>query len=306
MREEADYQTKIEEIIDPVINAAGVRLLIAREDLNHPLVSGNKLRKLKYNLQEAKKAGHQKLLTLGGAYSNHIHATAAAAKMMDFEAVGVIRGEEHLPLNPTLQFAQKSGMQLEYLDREMYRQRDQPEFLEMLQEKFGDFYFIPEGGSNHLAVKGCQEIIGHIRSPFDYIITASGTGGTLAGLISGLSKNQKAIGVSVLKDGSFLYEAVDNLLDDFKSASGIDWEIATEYHFNGYAKYTDRLIRFINNFKAIHKVPLDPIYTGKMMYAVWEMIKNGKFERGSTIVALHTGGLQGIKGFNHRYGKLIK
>ena len=171
-------------IKDPLLEEKGVALWLKREDLNHPLAPGNKCRKLKYNLPEAKKQGFKKLLTFGGAYSNHIHAVAGLGKAEGFETIGVVRGEEHAELNPTLRFAKEQGMHLHYMNRSTYREKESDRVVHLLKQRYGDFYLIPEGGTNALALKCCAELAGELP-PFDYLCCPAGTGGTLAGLVSG-------------------------------------------------------------------------------------------------------------------------
>ena len=286
------------------LNSDSVRLFVKREDLIHPIISGNKWRKLKYNLAQAKKEEHDLILTFGGAYSNHIHATAGAARQFGFRSIGIIRGEEHLPLNPTLKQAVEMGMELYYMDRSTYRQKHTEQAINDLKDLFGKFYLVPEGGTNEFAIKGAAEVVRGLEADFDYVVAACGTGGTISGIISGLKDMAKAIGISVLK-GEFMSEEVRHWLVSTNNAGLKNWTINDDYHFGGYAKYTDDLIEFINNFKNQNKVPLDPVYTGKMMYGVVDLIKNNFFPQGSRILAIHTGGLQGIRGFNQRFGNLI-
>ena len=269
--------------------------MIKREDLNHSTISGNKWRKLKYNLKKAKKQGYTSLLTFGGAYSNHIYATAAAGKEFGFKTIGVIRGEEHLPLNPTLAFAQTQGMHLHYMDRTTYRDKSKPEIIDSLKATYGEFYLIPEGGTNALAIKGCSEIIDEIDEPFEYLCCPVGTGGTIAGLIAGLAGKSNIIGFSSLK-GDFLKQEVSDLLANNHTLHD-NWTIATDYHFGGYAKTKPQLLDFMHEFEQQHKVPLDPIYTGKMLYGIYDMIRSDRFIPGSRILVIHTGGLQGKAGF---------
>jgi len=281
-----------------------IRLLIKRDDLlridEHSAFCGNKWRKMKYNLKEARRRGLGTLLTFGGAFSNHLAAVAEAGKVFDFQTIGIIRGEETLPLNPTLQFCQECGMQLHYLDRTSYRQKHKPDFIESLERQFGRFYLIPEGGTNELALQGCAEIVEEIENQLitlpDYIAVACGTGGTLAGIVSGLQGKSQAIGFSVLKG----YVAQPLGCDIYQN-----WQIQTNYHFGGYAKFSPELIDFINHFKQSFYIPLDPIYTGKLFFGLFDLIQTDFFPPGSTVLAIHTGGLQGIAGFNARYGHVI-
>jgi 1-aminocyclopropane-1-carboxylate deaminase/D-cysteine desulfhydrase-like pyridoxal-dependent ACC family enzyme len=287
------------------ISQAGIRLMIKREDLIHPEISGNKWRKLKYNLIEAGKQHFSTLLTFGGAYSNHIYATAAAGKETGFKTIGIIRGEAPKTLNPTLQFAKECGMQLHFVSRTAYR--DKKAILSQIPLDLKSVYILPEGGTNGLALKGCSEIVTTFDSAsnIDYWCVSCGTGGTVAGIITALPTDQKAVGFSALK-GEFLKTEVEKLLLDFTDKKHQNWSINTNYHFGGYAKFDKTLIHFINEFKRKNQIQLDPIYTGKMFFGIYELIKKGYFPRGSTIMAVHTGGQQGILGFNQRFGNLLE
>lgn len=278
--------TPIIEISDSLLSDASVRLFIKREDLNHPFVSGNKWWKLKYNLEDARQLGKKTLLTFGGAFSNHIYSTAAAANELNMKSIGVIRGEERSPLNPVLDFAQCNGMSLHYISRETYRNKSEASFINQLKDKFGDFYLIPEGGSNALAVKGVVEFSNTLNIEYDYLCCPVGTGGTLAGLVKGLKGQKRILGFSSLKDGVFLKEEVINLGASFEA-----WKILADYHFGGYAKSTSELLTFLNNFKTRHEVQLEFIYTGKMMYGIYDLVQKGFFEKGSRLLAIHTGGI---------------
>ena len=292
--------TPLTEISDPILDEKQIKLFIKREDLTDKFISSNKWYKLKYNLIEAEKLGYKTLLTFGGAFSNHIHATAATGKKYGFKTIGVIRGEEHLPLNPTLSFARENGMILEYLDRKSYRDKYDKGWIDRLKNKYGDFYLIPEGGSNHLAIKGVAEIIPGLDINFDFICSACGTGGTLAGLVLGLNSKSFALGFSVLKGGGFLYQNIRSLLSHYQKENLNNWQINLDYHFGGYAKMNRELIKFCKDFEQQHNIPIEPIYTGKMFYGIFDLIKNNYFPKNSTIVAIHTGGLQGLKGLKHR------
>ncbi len=281
--------TPIQEIQHPLLKEAKVRLLIKREDLNHPFISGNKWWKLKYNLEEAKRLQKKTILTFGGTFSNHIYATAAAAHELNLKSIGIIRGEETLPLNSTLAFASRMNMKLQYVDRETYRSKNSSEFIDHLRNTFGDFYMIPEGGSNALAVKGIAEFSKLLNVNFNYLCCPIGTGGTLAGLILGMDDQKQIIGFSSLKGGDFLKEEVEQYAGTDKS----NWRIETSYHFGGYGKQTQILIDFIRTFEAQHHIPLEQVYTGKMMFGIFDLIQKNYFSQGSTILALHTGGLQG-------------
>ena len=288
--------TPLQEVDDQFLKERNISLLVKREDLNHPYLSGNKWHKLKYNLEEAKKQDKDTLLTFGGAYSNHIYAVAAAGKLFNFKTIGIIRGEEHKPLNPTLSFAAENGMHLYYLDRVSYRKKESPEILDKLEKIFGDFYLLPEGGSNKLAVKGCSEIINKINIDFDYICCPCGTGGTFAGLVAGLNGNGYALGFAVLKGDSFLKLNVKTFLKSLDIDYLDNWDINLDYHFGGYAKFNKELIDFVIRFTSLTQIPIEPIYTGKMLFGIYDLISKGFFKEGTKIVALHTGGLQGLQG----------
>lgn len=272
----------------------GITLAIKREDLIHPFVSGNKYRKLKYNLLQAKVENHSVLLTFGGAFSNHIAAVAAAGKEHGFETIGVIRGEElesEVDQNPTLRFAKTCGMRFEFVSREDYRNKTEPSFEDALQKKFGRFYLLPEGGTNDLAVKGCEEILGTADFDFDFVCCPVGTGGTISGLINSTQPHQKILGFPALK-GDFLKEEI------CRFAGNDRWALIMDYHFGGYGKVTEELIEFVNAFFKNTGIPLDPVYTGKMVFGVMDLIKQGYFPKESKILMVHTGGLQGIEGMN--------
>ena len=280
-------ETPIEEISDDAVKKAGIRLLIKREDLNHPYVSGNKWWKLKYNLAEARRKNFSTLLTYGGAYSNHIFATAAAAHELGFKSVGIIRGEENLPLNGTLAFARERGMALRYLPRSSYAIKSNA--TDHLKE-FDNFYLIPEGGTNDLAIKGVGEFALKLGNSYEYICCAVGTGGTISGLIEGLPDDKIIIGFAALKGGEFLADEIKTL--SVKSKYNTNWQVLHDFHFGGYAKSTPALAQFIERFKMMHNIPLEFVYTGKMMFGIYELLTKGFFKRGSTILAIHSGGLQ--------------
>lgn len=288
------HATPTQELHAKVLDAAGVRLLIRREDLNHPFVSGNKWWKLRYNLEEAVHSGTNTILTFGGAYSNHIYATAAACHELGLKSIGIIRGEETPPVNSTLAFVMEKGMLIHYLSRDDYRKKSQQTFIDDLGRRFGDFYLIPEGGTNELAIKGCEEMAQTFSTvDFDYLFLPVGTGGTIAGLIKGMRAGPHIVGVTVLK-GDFLQNEIQSLLRTQGNIPTVygNWSLLTSYHHGGYARVTHELVEFMQAMSVEHDLPLDPVYTGKLLWAVMEEIKRGSFNRGSTILALHTGGLQ--------------
>lgn len=276
-------------------------MLVKRDDLlalsENGGLCGNKWRKLQYNLLEAQTQGKNRLLTFGGAFSNHIAAVAEAGQSFGFETIGVIRGETPAIPSHTLQLAAARGMQLHYISRSDYRQKNDPDWISALLKKFGDCYVLPEGGTNKLALDGCRSLVEEIRLQCanalpDYYCMACGTGGTLAGVIAALNGQAKAIGFSALK-GGFMHDAVAQLLLEYGAGSLNQWEIQDAYHFGGYAKTTPELFAFMDAFLSEHGIPLDRVYTAKLFFGLFNLIEKGYFERGSVIVAIHTGGLQG-------------
>ena len=285
----------MQEIITQEIKLSNtISIFIRREDLIHPYVSGNKLRKLKYNLAQAKAENQNTLLTFGGAFSNHIAATAFAGNEQGFKTIGIIRGDElesKIAINPTLKFAQECGMQFKFISREDYRYKTEDCFIEKLKQEFGNFYLVPEGGTNLLAVKGCQEILSAEDSQYDFVCCSVGTGGTISGIINSSLPYQKVLGFPALK-GDFLKEEIR------KFARNENWELITDYHFGGYGKVNSELIAFINQFYLENNIPLDPVYTGKMVFGVMDLIQKDYFPEHSKILLIHTGGIQGVVGMN--------
>lgn len=282
-----------------ILQEKQVSLTIKREDLIHPLISGNKYRKFKYNLEAAKTEGFDTLLTFGGAFSNHIAAAAYAGMLHGLKTIGVIRGEElsqKWEVNPTLKLASEHGMKFKFISREAYRDKNSKDFIDILKSEFGSFYLLPEGGSNTLAVKGCEEILTTEDSQFDIICSSIGTGGTIAGIINASHPNQSVLGFSALK-GDFLKEDIRNF------TTRENWQLQTDYHFGGYAKVSVELIQFINDFKEQTQIPLDPIYTGKLLYGILDLVKKDHFKPNTKILAIHTGGLQSISGMNAKLKK---
>ncbi len=300
----------LQRLQSPFLQKAGIQLYVKRDDLIHPQFGGNKWRKLKYNLIHFKENKFDRLLTFGGAWSNHIYATAAAGKHFNINTIGLIRGEQHTPLNACISFARECGMELHYIDRVSYREKNELAYQQHLQEQFSNVYILPEGGSNLLALKGCKEIVSEINAeidqPFDLICCASGTGATLAGIISAINAdpggaNQRAIGFSALKGGEFLQQDVLSFLQQENPGKEIadnNWNIESRFHFSGYAKINDELVRFMRDFRNTYGFELDAVYTAKMFYGLFKQIESGVFRQGSSIVAVHSGGLQGNKGFN--------
>ncbi len=285
---------------DCLLKKKEITLAVKREDLLHEHISGNKFRKLFYNVIEAKKKGYDTLLTFGGAFSNHIAATAAAGNEYGIKTIGVIRGDEleqNLPeilnQNPTLAFAYSQGMKFHFVSRSEYRKKTEPDFIKHLFQMFGKFYLVPEGGTNELAIKGTEEILTAEDEEFDFVCSAIGTGGTIAGIINSSFPHQKILGFPALKE-NFLHKNIQ------KYATKNNWELIRDYNFGGFAKIDTKLVEFINMVSSFHKLQLDPVYTGKMLYGIIDLIKKDYFPKGSKILAIHTGGLQGIDGMNMR------
>ena len=288
-------------IEDQILTDYGVRLLIKRDDLLHKHISGNKWRKLKYNLSEAVQQNHHTILTFGGAYSNHLAATAFACNKVGVESIGVVRGEDDAQ-NPTLNFLRSNNMRLKFVSRTDYRRKREDGFIEDLKNEFGNCFMIPEGGANGLGVRGCAEILPEVEETFDVVCCAAGTGTTLAGLALSLQEKQKLIGFPVLKGGGFLEQEMLRLIDEsrLKPLTDFRFELNTNYHFGGYAKTKPELFNFIQGFQERNAIRLDPVYTSKMMFGVYDLIQNGHFSRGTSILTIHTGGLQGWDGMIHR------
>ena len=266
-----------------------VSVTIKRLDLVHPQISGNKFYKLKYNFLEAQRLSLKKVLTFGGAYSNHIATTAFAAHLCGFESIAIIRGEElaQRPLNSTLMTAQQLGMQLEFINREDYRQKNSMAFLEQLQIRYPEHYVIPEGGTNALAIQGCKEILTPTDlTRFDLICCAVGTGGTLTGLIEASAEHQQVLGFSALK-GDFLTQDIQQW------TTKRNWRLTDEFCQGGYAKTTAELMHFIQQFEARHQIALEQVYTGKMLLGIEKMLQRDDIAKDQRILIIHTGGLQG-------------
>lgn len=323
----------------PLFYEKGLTLEILRTDKTDAVISGNKWFKLKYNLLEAKKQGYKTLLSFGGPYSNHLHALATAGKASNFNTIGIIRGEQHLPLNPTLSDITDQGMKLYYVNRKTYRNKHLPEVIEQIKQLVieddpfdermhaGQFYLVPEGGTNKLAVLGASEISSFIPDDADYVCVPCGTGGTIAGIISGLSlqisiaqKNTlqqenkikpKLLGFPAMKGGHFLEQIISTLLmeecltKERLSTTHVSWELLYDWHFGGFGKINKTLALFIRDFEKNYAVDLDPVYTAKMMYAIVSMAEKDFFPRGSKIIAIHTGGLQGKRGMEQQINTLL-
>ena len=295
-------KTPVEELKTPFWEFQNIRIFIKRDDLNDPLISGNKFRKLKYNLMAARKIGADTLLTYGGAYSNHIFATAAAGKRYGFKTIGLIRGDElNANSNPTLKAASDFGMTFVFLSRKEYSNFKSR--LTFPSHIAGKIYILPEGGTNQAAIQGCVEIIKEITIPFDILCTPIGTGGTMIGLLKGLSGQKEVWGFSALRD-NMINEHIKSLLTQQK-IKVTNFKTFSENNFGGFGKFNFELINFMKWFYNEKKIALDPIYTAKMCFRLWEMLKNEQIAKGSIIVLLHTGGLQGVRGFNQKYNTAL-
>jgi len=288
----------LQAIILPQTEKAEVKLYLKRDDLIHPLYGGNKIRKLKYNVQQCLHEGKTGLLTCGGAYSNHIIATAAYGKEHGLKTKALIRGEELLIENPTLKDAAGLGMEFVFVSREAYRSiREQTDLaFELSNSRPEEYYFIPEGGTNTFAIEGVAKLVNEIEIPFDYLATPCGTGGTFAGLMKGIkNRDTKLLVFSALKNGYYIIDEVAELLKEDFDASKLEL-FTSDYVFGGYGKMKPELIVFIKSFEQQTGILLDPIYNGKMMFGLLDKIENGYFKKGSVIIALHTGGVQAWRG----------
>jgi 1-aminocyclopropane-1-carboxylate deaminase len=280
-------------LTDAALNKSRVKIFVMREDLVHPIVGGNKFRKLKYNLIKATAENKTTLVTFGGAFSNHIAATAFAGKENGFKTIGIIRGEKTESLNLTLKRAAACGMQLIFIDRTTYRDKEAALNVALKNHETKNYYIIPEGGNNAEGFRGCAEIVNDIHFDFDYICLPCGTGTTLAGITSSLKPHQKAIGISVMKNNPEIMENTKQLLKQANLQSSIfNIQYFDDYHFRGYAKATMELDEFVKHFTGVNKIEIEPIYTGKMFFGLYDLIKKHHFKKSAVIVAVHTGGLQ--------------
>ncbi len=280
-------------IVDAELSQRGVALWIKRDDLLHPVMSGNKWRKLKYILNHALLIGADTLVSMGGAHSNHLHALAYAGHKLGLKTMAFVRGERPEPLNPTLTDLLDWGMTLQFVSRSDYRQLRAYKTHDALPDLHPGQYWLPEGGASALALRGVGEILTEITQPFDVLLTACGTGTTLAGLTAAAPERARLLGVAALKGADFLADDVRQLLAGKTIPS--HWEILLNYHFGGFGKNTPELLDFIERFQDRHGVPLEPVYTGKMLFAVYDLLHQGYFKPGQRVVALHTGGLQGAR-----------
>lgn len=276
---------------EPFPEPVPIRLFVKRDDLLHPQVSGNKWRKLKYNLLTAQSTGVDTLLSFGGAYSNHLYALAAAGQAFGFKTIGVVRGDEDAIRNtPTLTFCRTAGMHLHFVSRATFREKESPTLIADLEQQFGPFYLIPEGGTNALAIQGTAEILPEItrelKQPPDYVCCAVGTGGTVLGLTASAKPPTQVLGFLALK-------AQNGFILPDLGINTTQLQLIYDYHFGGYAKTKPALIDFIRSFERKTGIPLEQVYTGKLFYGIYDLARQGYFPTGATVVAVHTGGLQG-------------
>ncbi|GLS82333.1 1-aminocyclopropane-1-carboxylate deaminase [Paraferrimonas haliotis] len=291
-------------ITHPALNSHNVSLWLKRDDLIHNWVSGNKYRKLKYHLRHAAQQGNQGIVSFGGAFSNHLHAVAAITKANGLYSVGIIRGE-YDPNNPTLLQLQKLGMKLHFVSRQHYRQRHLAEYQQTWQQRYPDALVVPEGGSSQYALPGVAEVVSELRQQlghFDSLVTAVGSGGTLAGLVYGVQKNRltpvNCVGYCAIKNGGYLTQNIDDLLTQMNAKTG-GYRLQTDYHCKGFAKVSDEQLAFIEDWHQQTNIAIDPIYTSKMLLGLFSDIEQGMYDN-QTVVALHTGGLQGWQGMQYR------
>jgi len=275
----------------------GVELFVKRDDLIHPVISGNKWRKLKYNIEFAKRSKSSCILTFGGAYSNHLIATAKAGQIFNLPTIGIVRGEEKKALNPTLQKCVEYGMQLEFVTRDLYKRKEEKTFHQDLRDKFGEYLLIPEGGANDLGIKGCEEILSEDKNVHDYVSVAAGTGTTAKGILKA-SNEEKILVFPALKGATFLRNEIS---DQIRNDKLNRLELFEDYHFDGYAKINPELIAFTRDFYNSYQIKLDLIYTAKHFFGLFDLIRKNYFPPKSKILAIHTGGLQGNKGMEERY-----
>lgn len=279
---------------DLLFSRHGLQVVIKRDDLLHPVISGNKWRKLKYILDHALSLDVDCIVSMGGAYSNHLHALAFAGKALGLKTKAFVRGECPAILNPTLLDLQRWGMALEFVSRSAYRElRDFRAHDSLPGLQAGD-YWLPEGGATELALRGVGEIIDEIDGGIDVLMTACGTGTTLAGLIAAAPGSAKILGVAALKGGAYLNDEVGKLLPAACRQSE-NWTLLSDYHHGGFAKTTPPLLDFISMFHRRHGIALEPVYTGKLVFALYDLVEQGYFAPGQRIVVLHTGGLQGVR-----------
>ncbi len=287
-------------ITNSLLLEKNIHLSIKRDELIHPVIQGNKWRKLKYNLFQAEKQQQTTLLSFGGAYSNHLHALAAIGQQSNFNTIGIIRGEAPKKLSASLQDMLDWGMHLKFISRKEYKEKNSDKFIQQLKQEFGDFYLIPEGGNNTAGKKGCGELLNELTETYDTICCEIGSGTMFSALVEyNTSTTTQYLGFAVMKNPQ-LDEQVEANLNSTSSLlkQPAAWKIQHDYHFGGFAKTTPALNQFIIDFKHDHEIQLEPVYSAKMLWGIFDLIKQDYFKPGSHILAIHGGGLQGLRGFN--------
>jgi 1-aminocyclopropane-1-carboxylate deaminase len=282
---------------DPLFKQHQIKVWLKRDDLLHPIISGNKWRKLKYSLNYGLSLEKNTFVSMGGAYSNHLHALAFTGKLLNIKTCAFIRGEQPKHLNPTLCDLLNWGMSLEFISRSDYKALRAYKNYDSLPNIKSNEYWLPEGGALILALQGVGELVTEIKSSFDWICCPCGTGATLAGIIQAVPEQTQVLGISALKGGDFLNDEVKQWLPEFMKSQK-NWRINTHYHFGGFAKTKINLLDFINQFEKNQGIAIEPVYSGKMLFALYDLISQGYFKAGASIIAVHTGGLQGKRGFN--------
>ncbi len=293
-----DIESLNQEINLPSLKKYNVNIFVKREDLIHPIISGNKFRKLKYNIEKAIKDKKDEIISFGGAYSNHLLALAFIGKLSNLKTIGIIRGEElkQKKLNSTLKRCKDFGMKFIFISRKEYKRRNEIKYINSIKVKFRNAFIVPEGGTNYLGVKGCEEILNKEDSFFDVICCPVGSGGTISGLINSKNNVQKILGFSALKNSK-----IKNVITKFVNNN--DWKVFDDMFFGGYSKVDYELVNFINKTYDQTGILFDPIYNSKMLFQIIYMISNDKWPYGKNILLINTGGIQSIDEINLRLKK---
>lgn len=293
-----DFDLQINNLESKLLLEKNIHLSILRLDNIHPVVSGNKWFKLKENIKLAKSNGKNAILTFGGAFSNHLVATAAACAQLNLKSIGIVRGfHAENSENPSLNLCRKLGMQMVFVSREEYRLKAESCYLKDLKKRYPDAWLVPEGGNNQAGREGIKEIANYIPEHIDIIAVPVGTGTTLVGLRNTLPNQMFIYGYANFKNGNYLQKEIENYIHRDKD----NWKLEYGFHFGGFAKHSPELLAFMHQFFQEFKIPLDFIYTGKMMFGLMKQIKNNEFPLGTRILAIHTGGLQGNEGISFRF-----
>lgn len=297
-------QIPITRLEHPLLSSKGIVLDVLREDLNHPIVQGNKWRKLKYNIIEAQSKNYKAIVSMGGAYSNHLHALAGLGQDLGLKTIAYVREGNEVE-NPTLDYLRNCGMELHFISRGAYRELRTLEGFKSLRDKHSNCLILPEGGNNQAALTGCKELGVSIPAEYDLVTLSVGTGCTMAGMLLGLKPNSDVMGFVSFKE-AHLDKEIESMLSESELSAKVHWNLNRDYHFGGMAKFDTSLIEFVNRFSAEQQVQLEPLYTGKMFFGLFDMIEKDQVENGKKILAIHTGGLQGLAGFNLRNRNCIR